>query len=35
MGEIIEILCMTKNKDCVINLYEYMKFTFNKENIFI
>lgn len=33
MGEIIEISCVTKNKDCVVNLYEYMKNVLNKEII--
>lgn len=31
MGEIIEISCIINNKDCVVNLYEYMKNTFSKE----
>lgn len=33
MGEIIEISCIIKNKDCITNLYEYMKNTPNKENL--
>lgn len=33
MGEIVEISCITKNRDCVVNLYKYMKDIFSKEKI--
>lgn len=33
MGEVLEISCVIKSKDGIINLYEYMKHTPNNENL--
>lgn len=33
MGEVLEISCVIKNKDCIINLYEYMKHIPDNENL--
>lgn len=33
MGEVLEISCIIKSKDCIINLYEYMKHIPNNENL--
>lgn len=33
MGEVLEISCIIKNKDCIGNLYEYMKKVYKKEYI--
>lgn len=34
MGEVLEISCIIKNKEHIINLYEYMKNIPNNENLF-